>query len=100
MSARPQHEVPYLHVRAPRRVVGVGGEAEPLAGIVGNRAGLLKLREQIDEALRVEEGMAVLGYGYREADERRYDVTVQRADKRTQMEEPREPERPDYSVFA
>ena len=100
MSARPHHEVPDLHVRAPRRVVGVGGEAEPLAGIVGNRAGLVALRDLIDEALRVDEGMAVLGYGYREADERRFDVTVQRADRGIQMGEPREPERPDYSVFA
>jgi hypothetical protein len=36
-SERPQHEVPYLHVRPPRRIVGVGGEGIPLARIVGNR---------------------------------------------------------------
>jgi len=50
---RPQHEVPYLHVRAPRRVVGVGGEGDrPLAKITANRSGLLELRGQIDRAPR------------------------------------------------
>ncbi len=95
-SERPQHEVPYLHVRAPRRVVGVGGEAEPVAKITGNRAGLLALAEQIRSALEAEEGMAVRA-PYRETDERRLDLFVQRAHKRGQMGEPREPERPDYS---
>ena len=98
-SERPQHEVPYLHVRAPRRVVGVGGEAEPVAKITGNRAGLLALAEQIQGALEAEEGMAVRA-PYREADERRLDLFVQRADRRSQMGEPREPERPDRSMFA
>jgi hypothetical protein len=98
-SERPQHEVPYLHVRAPKRVVGVGGEAEPVAKITGNRAGLLALAEQIDAALEAEEGMAVRA-PYRETDERRFDLFVQRADRRSQMGEPREPERPDYSMFA
>ena len=56
-DARPQHEVPYLHVRAPRRVVGVGGEGEPVAKITGNRAGLLALREQLDLALVADEGL-------------------------------------------
>ena len=96
---RPQHEVPYLHVRAPRRVVGVGGEAEPVAKITGNRAGLLALAEQIQSALEAEEGMAVRA-PYRETDERRLDLFVQRADRRSQMGEPREPERPDRSMFA
>jgi hypothetical protein len=27
-DGRPQYEVPYLHVRPPRRVVGVGGEVD------------------------------------------------------------------------
>lgn len=80
---RPQHETPYLHVRAPKRVVGVGGEAEPVAKITGNRAGLLALREQLDRALA--------------ADERRVGLFVQRADGRKQMGEPREPDR---SMFA
>jgi hypothetical protein len=76
--------------------VGVGGEGDPLAKITGNRAGLLRLREQVDAALRVEEGVASLA-PYRETDERRFDLFVQRADRRRQMGEPREPERPDYS---
>ena len=95
----PQHEVPYLHVRAPRRVVGVGGEGDPDASIVGNRAGLVALRDLIDAALRAGEGMASVGYGYREVDERRFDVTVRRADRRSQMGEPREPDPPDRSMF-
>jgi hypothetical protein len=59
---RPQHEVPYLHVRPPRRVVGVGGEGDRhMARITANRAGLLELREHIDRVLAAEEGMAVEG---------------------------------------
>ena len=95
-DGRPQHETPYLHVRAPRRVVGVGGEAEPVAKITGNRAGLLALKEQVERAPRAEQGMAV-ETTYRETDVRRFDLFVQRADRRRQMGEPREPERPDYS---
>ena len=95
-DGRPQHEVPYLHVRAPRRVVGVGGEAEPVAKITGNRAGLLALAEQIRSALEANEGLASSA-SYRETDERRVELFVQRADRRRQMGEPREPERPDYS---
>ena len=86
-STRSPNEVPYLHVRAPRRVVGVGGEAEPVAKITGNRAGLLALAEQIQSALEAEEGMAVRA-PYREADERRLDLFVRRADRRSQMGEP------------
>ena len=97
-SERPQHEVPYLHVRAPRRVVGVGGEGDPLAKITANRAGLLRLREQVDAALEADEGMASSAT-YRETDERRFDLFVMRADRRKQMGEPREPERPDRSMF-
>ncbi len=97
-SERPQHEVLYLHVRAPRRVVGAGGEAEPVAKITGNQAGLLALKEQVEHALRAEEGMAV-ETTYRETDERRFDLFVQRADRRRQMGEPREPEKPDRSMF-
>ena len=96
---RPQHEVPYLHIRAPRRVVGVGGEGEPAAEIHADRAGLLVLREQIDRALQAGEGLAV-DAPYFEADERRFDLWVMRAHKRSQMGEPREPERPDRSMFA
>ncbi len=95
---RPQHEVPYLHVRAPRRVVGVGGEGGPTAKITGNRAGLLALREQVDRALRVDEGLAV-SVTYRETDERRFDLYAMRAHGRGQMGEPREPDRPDRSMF-
>ncbi|CAA9392104.1 MAG: hypothetical protein AVDCRST_MAG03-683 [uncultured Rubrobacteraceae bacterium] len=41
-DARPQHEVPYLHVRPPRRVVGVGGEGDrPVARLYANRVRLL-----------------------------------------------------------
>jgi hypothetical protein len=98
-DARPQHEVPYLHIRAPRRAVGVGGEGDPLAKITANRTGLLRLREQVDAALEAEEGMAVKA-PYREVDERRYDLFVMRADRREQMGEPVEPERPDRSMFA
>jgi hypothetical protein len=98
-DGRPQHEVPYLHVRAPKRVVGVGGEGDPLAKITGNRAGLLRLREQVDAALEAEEGVASSA-PYRETDERRFDLFVQRADRREQMGEPCEPDPPDYSMFA
>lgn len=91
-------EVPFLHVRPPRRVVGVGGEGDPLAKIHGNRAGLLALRDQIDAALAAEEGEASMA-PYRETDERRYDLVVMRATNRKQMGEAREPERPDYSIF-
>ena len=70
-DGRPQHETPYLHVRAPRRVVGVGGEGDPLAKVTANRAGLLlRLREQVDAALAAEEGRASSAT-YRETDERR-----------------------------
>lgn len=54
---RLQHEIPYLHVHPPRRVVGVGGEGDPDATITGNRAALLRLRDQIDRALVAEEGL-------------------------------------------
>ncbi len=37
---------------------------------------------------------------YRETDERRFELFVQRADGRSQMGEAREPDRPDYSMFA
>ncbi len=98
-TVRPQHEVPYLHVRAPRRVVGVGGEGDPLAKITANRTGLLRLREQVDAALEADEGMASSST-YRETDECRYELFVMRADRRAQMGNSREPERPDRSMFA
>ena len=99
VDGRPQHEVPYLHVRPPRRVVGVGGEGDcPVAKLYANRAGLLALREQIDRALAAEEGMASEGR-YRETDEAGYDLWVMRATSRKQMGASREPERPDRSMF-
>ncbi len=98
-GARKPSEIPYLHVRPPRRMVGVGGEGEPLAKIHGNRAVLVALREQIDAALSADEGMAV-DAAYRETDERRFDLWVMRATNRKQMGEAREPERPDRSMFA
>jgi hypothetical protein len=97
---RPQHETPYLHVRPPRRVVGVGGEGDhPVARITANRAGLLALKEQIDRTLAAEEGEAAQGR-YRETDEAEYDLWLMRAASRKQMGEPRVPERPDRSMFA
>jgi len=98
-SDRPQHEVPYLHIRAPRRV-GVGGEGDrPVAKIYANKAGLLALREQVDRALAAEEGMAAEDR-YRETDEAEYDLWIMRAASRKQMGGPREPEGPDRSMFA
>jgi hypothetical protein len=99
-GGRPQHETPYLHVRGPRRVVGVGGEGDrPVAKITANRAGLLALRGQIDGALAAEEGTAAEGR-YHETDEAGYDLWVMLAASRKRMGGPREPERPDYSMFA
>ncbi len=99
-GGKPQHEVPYLHVRPPRGVVGVGGEGDcPVARLYANRAGLLELRGQIDRALAAEEGMAAEGR-YRETDEAGYDLWVMQTTGRKQMGEPRGPERPDYSMFA
>lgn len=58
-ETRKQSEIPYLHVRPPKRVVGVGGEGDlPVDRLYANRAGLLKLREQVDAALAAEEGAA------------------------------------------
>jgi len=98
-GGRPQHEVPYLHLRPPRRVVGVDGEGLPLARVTGNRAALLTLRDQVDAALRAEEGKAVM-VRYRETDEAGYDLIVQKASRRVQMGEAREPDPPNYSMFA
>ena len=50
--------------------MGVGGEADPLAKVTANRAGLLRLREQVDAALAADEGRASSAT-YRETDERR-----------------------------
>ena len=66
----------------------MGGEGDPLAKVQGNRSGLLQLRDQIDAALRADEGMASSA-AYRETDERRFDLFVQRADERPQMGEAR-----------
>ena len=69
-----------------------------MAKITANRAGLLALREQVDRALKADEGLASSAI-YRETDERRFELFVQRAGRREQMGEAREPERPDYSMF-
>ena len=50
--------------------MGVGGEADPLAKVTANRAGLLRLREQVDTAPAADEGRASSAT-YRETDERR-----------------------------
>ena len=55
-------------------------------------------RGQVDAALEAAEGMASSAT-YRETDERRYEPFIQRADRRGQMGEPKEPERPDRSMF-
>jgi hypothetical protein len=52
----------------------------------------------VDAALEAEGGLASSAAN-REANERRYELFVQRADRREQMGEPREPGRPDYSRF-
>lgn len=97
---RPRHQRshPHLHVRAPKRIVGIGGECDPLAKIIANRAGLLRVREQIEATLAADEGLASAAT-YRETDGRRYEIFVQRADRPERMGEPREPEPPDYSMF-
>lgn len=69
-----------------------------MATLYANRAGLLRLRERIGQALAADEGMATEA-GYREADERRFDLWVMRAARREEMGETREPERPDRSMF-
>ena len=97
-EAKKPSEIAYLHVRPPRRVVGVGGEGDPVAKITANRTGLLKLRDQVEAALDADEGMASSA-AYRETDERRFELFVQRADRRSQMSEPKEPKRPDRSMF-
>jgi hypothetical protein len=56
----------------------VGGEADPVAKIYGNRAGMLALRDQVDVALRADEGLASSA-AYRETDERGYELFVLRA---------------------
>jgi hypothetical protein len=100
LMGKPSETPPYLHVRPPRRVVGVGEEGDyPVARLYANRAGLLALRGQIDRALAAEEGTASEGR-YRETDEAEYDLWVMRAASRKQMGEPREPGRPDRSMFA
>ncbi len=67
--------------------MGVGGEGDrPVAQLYANRAGLLKLRKQIDRALAAEEGMASEDV-YRETDEAEYELVVFRATSRRQMAE-------------
>lgn len=101
MSEKPPHEIPHLHVRPPRRIVGVGGEGDrPRAEIVGNRAGLLRLRDLVDRALNTDKGLAAVEDGYREVDGRRFDLMVFRATRPEQMGEARKPDPPDYSSFA
>jgi hypothetical protein len=64
-----------------------------VARLHANRAEPLALRGQIDRALAAEGR-------YRETDERSFDLWVMRAASRKQMGEPREPGRPDRSMFA
>ena len=64
---RKPSEIPYPPARPPRRV---GGEADPLAKVTVNGAGLLRLREQVDAAPAADEGRASSAT-YRETDERR-----------------------------
>ena len=52
----------------------------------------------MDAALEAAEGMASSAT-YREPDERHCEPFIQRADRRGQMGEPKEPERPDRSMF-
>lgn len=95
MSDRPPSETPYLYVRPPR-LVAPGGSAD--AQIVGNRAGLLKLREQIDRALELEDGVASMHWnGYREVDGLVFGLMVLRATRPRELEEARKPDPPDYS---
>ena len=97
MSDRPQHEIPHLHIRPPRLVAP---RAHADAEIVGNRAGLLRLREQIDHALETEDGLASMHWnGYREIDGRVYGLMVFRATRPEQRGEAREPDPPDYSML-
>ena len=42
----------------------------------------------------------MVGYGYREIDGARYDVTVQRVTRPEEMGEARKPDPPYYSMFA
>ena len=100
-GGRERSGTPYLHVRPPGRIVGVGGEGDrPTAKIYGNRAGLLALREQVDRALEIDEGMASERTHYLEVDGREFDLWVMRATRPKQMGEAREPEKPDRSMFA
>ena len=99
-EARREGQPPYLHVRPPRRVLGVGGEgARPVARIYGNAAAIRRLIKDLERALAAEEGMAVESTHYRETDEAAFDLIVRRATSRKQMGEPRKPDRPDYSAF-
>ena len=52
-----------------------------MAKMTANRAGLLALREQVDRALAADEDLASSA-PYRETDEWRFDLFVQRADRR------------------
>jgi hypothetical protein len=74
----------------------VGGEADPVAKIYGNRAGMLALRDQVDVALRADEGLASSA-SYRETDERGTSCSC--SGRRDAMGEPRDPEKPGRSMF-
>jgi hypothetical protein len=78
-------KTPYLHVRPIYRT----GET-PRSEIKGNRAGLLRLRDQIDEALESDRRVEAR---YREADEKAFVLWVSGAEARWMMGEPRVPER-------
>jgi hypothetical protein len=56
--------------------VGVGGEDDPFTYLAANRAGLLRLRKQVEAALAAAEGYGVM-IAYQQADGRRFDLVVQ-----------------------
>ena len=82
-------KVPYLRFgEAERPIMG------PAVEIVGNAKALL-LREQIDRALRDDEGWRPLDDAlYRDTSEDEYEVVVRKARSRAEMEPPR-PSNPD-----
>lgn len=83
---KPRQEIPHLHVRPPQ-LAAAGAHAD--AAIVGNRAGLLRLRDQIDRALELEDGLASMHWnGYREIDGRVYGLMVHEATRPEQMGRP------------
>jgi hypothetical protein len=101
VSEKPRHEIPYLHVRPPKRIIGVGGEADrPDARIYGNETVIRRLIAALQRAPEADEGIAVMSTLYYEMDGRAFDQVLMRCTDPRQMGEPREPEGPDWSMFA